>query len=48
MVLDWQILTSAESPDHLTAVITPGDATSAEAFDALARSAVAGKALGAG
>lgn len=37
MVLDWQILTSAESPDHLIAVISPGDtAASADAFRALA------------
>lgn len=37
MVLDWQILTSAESPDHLIAVISPGDADrSASAFRALA------------
>jgi len=37
MVLDWQILTSAESPDHLIAVISPGDAgTSAAAFRKLA------------
>ncbi|WP_370501085.1 helix-turn-helix domain-containing protein [Mycolicibacterium sp. jd] len=37
MVLDWQILTSAESPDHLIAVISPGDSDrSAHAFRALA------------
>lgn len=37
MVLDWQILTSAESPDHLIAVISPGDAgPSANAFRKLA------------
>jgi len=38
MVLDWQILTSAESPDHLLAVISPGDAgRSATAFRELAQ-----------
>jgi hypothetical protein len=38
MVLDWQILTSAESPDYLIAVISPGDAgPSADAFRALAK-----------
>lgn len=37
MVLDWQILTTAESPDHLIAVISPGDpGPSADAFRALA------------
>lgn len=36
MVLDWQLLTSADSPDHLTAVIGPGDeGPSADAFRAL-------------
>lgn len=38
MVLDWQILTGAENPDQLVAVISPGDsAGSVEAFRALAR-----------
>ncbi|WP_372787873.1 helix-turn-helix domain-containing protein [Paraconexibacter sp.] len=37
MMLDWQILTSADSPDHLIAVVSPGDATgSADAFRRLA------------
>lgn len=37
VMLDWQILTSADSPDHLIAVISPGDAgDSAEAFRRLA------------
>lgn len=37
MVLDWQLLTSAESPDHLIAIISPGDSlASSAAFKALA------------
>lgn len=36
MVLDWQLLTGTESPDHLVAIISPGDtAASAEAFRSL-------------
>lgn len=38
MVLDWQILTGAENPGQLVAVISPGDCEgSADAFRALAR-----------
>ncbi len=38
MVLDWQLLTSVESPDHLIAAVSPGDrGASTDAFRALVR-----------